>query len=98
MTEKISRRELLKTSMAAGASSVALRKLHGASQVAGVSTERAAIDFANGPVAGAADGEIVELTCNDGVYAPPRGKSFFKFGFDFPEPSVAFQGKLLHKH
>ena len=35
------------------------------------------------------------VTCNDGVYVPPRGKSFFKFGFDFPEPSVAFQGMLF---
>ena len=29
------------------------------------------------------------------VYIPPRGESFFKFGFDFPEPSVAFQGMLF---
>ena len=83
MTDKISRRELLKSTVAAGASSVVLRKLDGG------------LPAKPDPVSAAADGEIVALTCNDGVYVPPRGKSFFKFGFDFPEPSVAFQGMLF---
>ena len=87
MTDKISRRELLKTSVAAGASSAVLRKLDGATVLAAEAPPE--------PVPAAAEGEIVALTCNDGVYVPPRGKSFFKFGFDFPEPSVAFQGMVF---
>jgi hypothetical protein len=95
MTDKMSRRELLKTSVAAGASSVVLRKLDGA-----IATEASVNGVAAGGattklVPAVADGEIVALTCNDGVYVPPRGQSFFKFGFDFPEPSVAFQGLLF---
>ena len=85
MTDKMSRRELLKTGAAAGASSVVLRKLDVAL------LQEAAAEA----LPAAADGEIVALSCNDGVYVPPRGQSFFKFGFDFPEPSVAFQGLLF---
>ena len=85
MTDKISRRELLKTTVAAGASSVVLRELDGGLPAEAVPD----------PVSAAADGEIVALSCNDGVYVPPRGKSFFKFGFDFPEPSVAYHGMLF---
>jgi hypothetical protein len=106
MTDKISRRELLKTSVVAGASSVVLRKLDGA-RAAEASPHDACADGATlehgtaprgatpAALSGVADGEIVALTCNDGVYVPPRGQSFFKFGFDFPEPSVAFQGLLF---
>lgn len=39
--------------------------------------------------------EILPLTSNSGVFIPPRGKSFMKFSFDFPEPSVAFEGLLF---
>lgn len=41
------------------------------------------------------DGDIVDLTSTSGVFVPPRGRSFFKFSFDFPEPSVACGGLLL---
>src|ERR1700723_2274302 len=85
MTDKISRREFLQVSVVAGASSAVLRK----SEV-GLLPEAA-----TAAVPAAADGEIVALNCNDGVYVPPRGESFFKFGFNFPEPSVAYQGLLF---
>jgi hypothetical protein len=85
MTEKLSRRELLKTGVAVGASSAVLRKLE-----VGLPPEAV-----TEPLPATADGEILALSCNDGVYVPPRGKSFFKFGFDFPEPSVAYQGLLF---
>jgi hypothetical protein len=39
-----------------------------------------------------ANGTIVPLTSTSDVFIPPRGRSFQKFSFDFPEPSVAFEG------
>ncbi len=38
-----------------------------------------------------ADGTITPLTSTSGVFIPPRGRSFQKFSFDFPEPSVAVE-------
>src|SRR5690348_17435123 len=37
-----------------------------------------------------APGDIVELYSTSEVFIPPRGRSFMKFSFDFPEPCVAF--------
>ncbi len=37
-----------------------------------------------------ADGDIVELTSTSEIFVPPRGRSYFHFSYDFPEPSVAF--------
>jgi hypothetical protein len=39
-----------------------------------------------------ADGTISPHSSTTGVFVPPRGRSFQKFSFDFPEPSVAFGG------
>src|SRR5262249_5026403 len=39
-----------------------------------------------------ANGAIVPRTSTSGVFVPPRGRSFMKFSFDFPEPSVVFEG------
>lgn len=40
----------------------------------------------------AAPPPILPLSCTSGVYTPPRGNSFMKFSFDFPEPSVEIGG------
>jgi hypothetical protein len=37
-----------------------------------------------------APGDIVELYSTSDVYIPPRGRTFMKFSFDFPEPAVVF--------
>ena len=37
-----------------------------------------------------APGDIVELTSASEIFTPPRGRSYMKFSFDFPEPSVVF--------
>lgn len=37
-----------------------------------------------------APGDIVELYSTSDVFTPPRGRSWMKFSFDFPEPGVAF--------
>jgi hypothetical protein len=39
-----------------------------------------------------ADDPVLPLTTSSGVFVPPRGRSFQQFSFDFPEPSVAFEG------
>lgn len=35
---------------------------------------------------------VLPLLSTDGVFIPPRGQSFMKFSFGFPEPSVEFEG------
>ena len=85
MDEKITRREVLKT-VAAGASGFAISKVLPLStpfsrenlQVAGAQPHRV-------------DERILPLNSTTGVFIPPRGDSFFKFSFDFPEPSVQFE-------
>jgi hypothetical protein len=45
------------------------------------------------PVAGPvvhAPGDIIDLSSTSEIFIPPRGRSYMKFSFDFPEPSVAF--------
>lgn len=37
-----------------------------------------------------ATGDIVDLYSTSDVFIPPRGRSFMKFSFDFPEPAVVF--------
>ncbi len=36
------------------------------------------------------DGGIIELYSTSDVFIPPKGRSWMKFSFDFPEPGVAF--------
>ena len=72
MSRRVSRRTVLKTMGAAGASLLA------PSGGSSVSLPR-----------------IVPLTSSSDVFIPPRGKSFMKFSFDFPEPSVQFEGLLF---
>src|SRR5213595_4334395 len=35
---------------------------------------------------------VLTLTSTSEVFVPPRGRAFKKFSFDFPEPSVEFNG------
>lgn len=45
-----------------------------------------------GGVTGPTQSPILPLTSSSDVYIPPRGNGFQKFSFDFPEPSVEFEG------
>jgi hypothetical protein len=87
MDDKLSRRELLKKTVA-GVSTAAL--FHAAEWPASPS---AAPESAVAPAsAGRANASrILPLTSTSDVFTPPQGRSFFKFSFDFPEPSVAFE-------
>jgi hypothetical protein len=83
MGKRLSRRTLLKTGLAAGVSSL-------------VPVNSQALPLVSKPsvtdTRSPADGSILPLTSTSGVYIPPRGESFFKFSFDFPEPSIQFSG------
>jgi len=83
MKGKMSRRDLLKNAAAAGASYLASGDVRAAlkSPLAAPSASQEA------PAA-----QILPLTCTSDVFVPPRGRSFFKFSFDFPEPAVEFGG------
>lgn len=82
MNDKISRRQMLKSA----ASSLALAKLPGLPLAS--PSESSAATAATNPT----DDRILPLTSTSGVFIPPRGGGFFKFSFDFPEPSVSFEG------
>ena len=79
MSGKISRRELLKGAAAASASLVP----GGAKGARPAPSPAALVSDANG---------VLPLTSTSDVFTPPRGRGFFKFSFDFPEPSVEFEG------
>ncbi|HEY2849450.1 MAG TPA: hypothetical protein VGI97_06205 [Gemmatimonadaceae bacterium] len=79
MTE-LSRRDWMKTVGAASAASM----LAQAATAHPLSAEGAAPPPARA--------EILLLSSTSEVFVPPRGRGFNKFSFDFPEPSVAFDG------
>lgn len=50
---------------------------------------------ASAPDPAPAAGAVEPLTSTSGVFIPPRGRSYLKFSFDFPEPSVRFADLLF---
>ncbi|HLV95040.1 MAG TPA: hypothetical protein VKS44_07595 [Candidatus Acidoferrales bacterium] len=93
MKNRLTRRDLLKSGLVAGASSLVLS----GTDIDAEGTETP--PGANAPLAQSPaippDGTILPLTSTSDVYIPPRGESLFKFSFDFPEPSVSFDGMLF---
>ena len=86
MEKKLSRRELLRS--AAGAS-LALSGIPALRKVRTADT----LSTASAPVASSpASDPILPLTSTSEVIIPPRGVSFMKFSYDFPEPAVEFGG------
>ena len=82
MEDTLSRRELLKKTVA-GVSTAALFRAAPWQESPGATAESA--------VATASAPAILPLNSSSDVFLPPQGRSFFKFSFDFPEPSVAFE-------
>src|SRR5260221_3560360 len=74
----VSRREMLKRTGSAGG-------VLAASALASAQTARQSL-------ADGANGTVVARTSTSDVFVPPRGRGFMKFSFDFPEPSVVFDG------
>src|SRR4051812_45084822 len=84
MIDDISRRDWLKAMGVAGAGAlIPFDAAMAASGGTGTTATQAS-------VAQHASGDIIELTSTSEIFTPPRGRSYMKFSFDFPEPSVAF--------
>ncbi len=90
LNDPFSRRDWIRTVGAASAG--ALVPLDALRSVADA-TPTAATVVATEPMATqavVASGDIIPLSSTSDVFIPPRGDSFMKFSFDFPEPAVAF--------
>jgi hypothetical protein len=85
MKDKLSRRTLLKNA-AAGATYLSLGGLDSIPAQIVADT----LPSTNAPTA--ESDRILPLTSTSEVFIPPRGRGFMKFSFDFPEPSVLFEG------
>ena len=79
----LTRRDWLKTVGVVSAGALVPIDPTGAEAIAPAHTTAAS---ATAPVF--APGDIVELTSTSEIFMPPRGRSYMKFSFDFPEPSV----------
>ncbi len=85
MSDRWSRRDWLKTLSAASASAFVPFSKMAAELVAPLKpTVSAAPRYSSGA--------IIDLHSTSDVFIPPRGDSWMKFSFDFPEPAVAFGG------
>lgn len=84
MTDDISRRDWIKTVGVVGAGALVPHELPGSLEAAATSpvAVRTATHFA--------PGDIIELTSTSEIFIPPRGRSYMRFSYDFPEPSVMF--------
>jgi len=84
MSDFLSRRDWIKTVGVVGAGALVPHD--------GLLGEPAVVEAAPSiatPVA-YASGEIVDLVSTSEIFIPPRGRSYMKFSFDFPEPSLTF--------
>lgn len=90
MENKISRRDLLKT--AAGASALALT---GIPSLGDVAKSEGVVGAPVADTLSPTPNGILPLTCTSEVIIPPRGASFMKFSYDFPEPAVELGGLRL---
>ena len=85
MSRDISRRDMLKAIGAAGAGGLTPR-------LVGAADPSAESRVILPPAGAGAPVQVLPLVSTSDVYIPPRGRGFDKFSFDFPEPSVPFQG------
>jgi hypothetical protein len=81
MPDPLSRRDAIKILSVAGA----------AAAIPGAATADAATPAA-AALANSVRAEILLLTSTSEVFIPPKGRSYNTFSFDFPEPSVEFDG------
>src|SRR6185437_16284730 len=90
MSDSVTRRDWLKTMGLVGAGAlVAPDALQRAAPAGGQVATTSAAGAAT-PVVRHPPGTILDLVSTSEIFIPPRGRSFQKFSFDFPEPSVAF--------
>jgi len=87
MDDKLSRRDLLKKTVAGVSTATFFHVLP--PQDSFVVAPKPSV-VSSGSVL-AESSAILPLASTSDVFIPPRGNSFFKFSFDFPEPSVSFE-------
>lgn len=87
MSDSLSRRDWLKTMGVVGAGALVA---HDERLLAEVPRVSHAAEAPSAAVPRHAPGDIVDLTSTSDIFTPPRGRSYMKFSFDFPEPAVAF--------
>jgi hypothetical protein len=85
MTDSLSRRDWLKTVGVVGAGVVVDPSL-----ATSTTTPPPAVSAPARIADRHAPGDIVDLTSTSEIFIPPRGRSYMRFSFDFPEPSVVF--------
>src|SRR5690349_25034637 len=83
MTDPISRRDWIKTVGVVGAGAIVAPD-------AMLAEGAAPAVVPSPPSPSGPPGEIVDLVSTSEIFVPARGRSYQKFSFDFPEPSVAF--------
>jgi hypothetical protein len=88
----ISRRDLLKTAAAAGASYLTFKEDQTASTISSEAAPPPTPGSISPAVAPESASKVLPLLSTSDIFVPPRGRSFFKFSFDFPEPSVEYAG------
>jgi len=87
MTDRISRRDLIKGLGAAGVGGL----ISSANAAASEGPESARpLSRRVGVLTSRNDGEITALSSTSEVFIPSRGRGYMKFSFDFPEPVVSF--------
>src|SRR5512146_99926 len=84
MSDFVSRRDWLKTVGVVGAGALVSHDGLDAEPLTSATAPPLASAVSQNP------GDIIELTSTSEIFIPPRGRSYMKFSFDFPEPSVAF--------
>lgn len=87
MDDKISRRDLLKKTIGSVSSAALFHAAPWSKQLAATPADSNSVAPSGSPESPS----ILPLTTTSDVFVPPRGNSFFKFSFDFPEPSVVFE-------
>jgi len=85
LKEKISRRDILKNA-AAGAT------IAGLSGLSPLPRKLSAAMIPTESVSPSVAYRVLPLISTSDIYVPPRGRGFMKFSFDFPEPSILFEG------
>jgi hypothetical protein len=91
MDSKLSRRDLIKGT-AVGASGMMLGKIPGIDGLMDHIAEPAETSASAVAEGATRETAIQALTSTTEVFIPPHGGGFFKFSFDFPEPSLEFAG------
>jgi hypothetical protein len=89
MTDRISRRDVIKGLGAVGAGGL-LNSINAGELIDERPTSEISRAIPHAVLTPRMDGEVSPLSSTSEVFIPPRGRGYMKFSFDFPEPVVSF--------